>query len=339
MHTPETHPGQFFVVGYPGPCPSRQFQGFLSSARPSGVIVFADNAVDHAALAESIALLNEIVPSPLIAVDQEGGRVTRLKGSPVELPAASEYAARLGLERYRHDYLQAAQYMVGLGINVNLAPVCDIFLNPNNGCLHSRCFGRSAYEVTPFVKATVELGTQVGLFSCLKHFPGLGDATVDPHLAVSELTYSRSLWEERERIPFAAGIAAGADLLMTTHVTTGWFDSFIATGSSSIVTELIRDRLGFDGPVITDDLCMVGAGSLGDIGERTVAAFNAGHDLLLFGQQVDQTQRAFRHFERACQTGAVSRPRLVESAARIEQLKLKLGNPSRDPHTGDRATN
>jgi len=324
MHPPDVNPGRFFVLGYPGVYPPRDFLDFLTAALPAGVIFFADNCADHALLGEAVMAIRTRLGTPLVAIDQEGGRVTRLKGAPVELPSAMEYAEHLGLERYLLDYRRAARYLAALGLNLNLAPVCDLFLNKNNRCLDSRCFGRTPEAVAPFVEATVRTSAESGLLSCLKHFPGLGEAEIDPHKAVAETHYSQTQWETRERLPFAAGIAAGADLLMTTHVTTGWFDSRIVTGSAATIRELVRGRLAFDGVVVTDDLCMEGAGSLGDIGERTIAAFNAGHDLLLFGQDFAGSKEAYERFRDACRSGAVNRERLAESARRLDRLKLKL---------------
>ncbi|PWB68025.1 hypothetical protein C3F09_12485 [candidate division GN15 bacterium] len=321
--------GQLFFVGFPGDAPSESFLKFVSEEEIGGVILFADNCPTHLAARQNIEVLRSRCAdgSPLIAIDQEGGRVCRLKGAPVEYRAASDYGRDKSPAHFTEEYSRAAVYMEALGIDINLAPVADIFLDPENGCLKDRCFGTTPEAVARFVESAVTVSSGAGLLSCLKHFPGLGAARNDPHLHTSTAGYDRMTWEQRERIPFAAGIAAGCDLIMTTHVCATGIDRRIATGSDIIVSGMIRDTLGFEGPVITDDLCMAGAAELGDIGERTVAAFQAGHDLLLFGQNMEASMQAFGYFRDAVRRGEITADRISKSLERLAGLKIKLGRP------------
>jgi beta-N-acetylhexosaminidase len=244
---------------------------------------------------------------------------------PAEYKAAAAYGEKKDYEHFREDYSRSALLLQSLGINLNLAPVADIALNSNNECLKGRCFGETPEQVAEFVRISVEVSHAQGLRSCLKHFPGLGAAHIDPHQALAEAGYDAIVWQQRERIPFVAGIEAGADMIMTTHLLVPALDSISATGSPKIVGELIRKNLDFDGPVITDDLTMKGAESLGDIGERTVRAFEAGHDLLLFGQDYESAMRAYDHFARAVANGEIDRELLQTSLDRVAGLKFRLG--------------
>lgn len=321
--------GQLFITGYPGEAPSETYLKFVADEHIGGVILFAENCPTHLAARQHIETIRSRCGNgaPLVAIDQEGGRVCRLKGAPVEYRAASEYGRDNTPARFMEQYSRAAVYMEALGININLAPVADIFLDPDNSCLKDRCFGETPEQVARFVEAAVTVSRTAGLLSCLKHFPGLGAAKNDPHLSTSVALYDRILWEQRERIPFAAGVAAGCDLIMTTHVRVPSLDKRIATGSEKIVNQLIRESLGFEGLIITDDLCMHGAAELGDIGERTVAAFNAGHDLLLFGQNMEASMQAFDFFRKAVERREIDPLRVQKSLDRLASVKIKLGRP------------
>jgi beta-N-acetylhexosaminidase len=318
--------GQLFIVGYPGEYPSAAFLDFVEEEKIGGVILFADNCHNHSRTREAIEEIRRrsYGHNPFVAIDQEGGRVSRLKGAPAEILSAWEYGSRNHLERFAEDYGRSAVYMESLGFNMNLAPVCDIFLDKNNVCLHGRCFGDTPERVAQFVKQSVTVSHRCGLISCLKHFPGLGAAEIDPHVREAEASYDEMLWQQRERVPFAAGVEAGADMIMTTHVRLPKIDQQIVTASSKIVSSLIRKHLQFDGVIITDDLCMAGAEPLGSYGERAVAAFNAGHDILLFGQNLDASMEAYDHFREAVERGTVSKDLLLSAHQRVSGLKFSL---------------
>lgn len=319
--------GQLFVVGFKGEKPANSFLQFLQEEEIGGVILFSDNCPTHQVARQNIEQIRACFPRivPLVAIDQEGGRVCRLKGAPVEYRAAAEYGLAREPEHFSEQYSRAAMYMEAMGINLNLAPVADIYSNPNNSVLRDRCFSDDPEIVAKFVEASVQVARSAGLLSCLKHFPGLGEAAIDPHHDVAQIEYDELVWEQREKIPFETGIAAGADLVMTTHVLLPGFDDQIVTGSEKIVSKLLRGELAFDGPVISDDLCMKGASALGDIGERTVAAFNAGHDLLLFGQDSDTSMQAFDYFCDAGRRGEIDPQRVMTSLDRIAGVKFRLG--------------
>jgi beta-N-acetylhexosaminidase len=318
--------GQLFIMSFPGERPPAPFLSFVGEEQIGGIILFSDNCATHQMARQNIEQLKACYQShsPFIAVDQEGGRVCRLKEAPVEFRAASAYL-REGVERFVEEYSRAAAYMEALGINLNLAPVADLYLDQNSSCLRDRCFGSSAEQVIPFIEASVRVAQENGLLSCLKHFPGLGSAMNDPHHQTSIATYDEVVWEQRDKLPFAAGVAAGADLVMTTHLLLPALDDTIVTGSSRIITGLLREGLGFDGPVITDDLTMKGAGALGNVGERTLAAFNAGHDLLLFGQNYEAAFEAYDYFTEALRRGEVNPDQVQMSLDRIAGIKFKLG--------------
>lgn len=318
--------GQLFIIGFHGEEPPAPFLQFAEEAQLGGIILFEDNCRTHLMARENIERIKGCYSSrtPFVAIDQEGGRVCRLRGVPAEFKAAATYAAEDNQEHFREDYARAMVLLDSLGINLNLAPVADISLNSLNSCLKDRCYGESAAQVARFVQSAVSVTNEQGMISCLKHFPGLGAAVIDPHKATSEADYEEFVWRQREKIPFMAGIEAGADLIMTTHLLLPRVDNRIITGSKRIISEWIRGVLDFDGPVITDDLCMAGAAALGHIGERTVAAFKAGHDLLLFGQDYEAAIEAYDYFVDAVSRGEVTEDELRTSMDRVAGIKFKL---------------
>lgn len=319
--------GQLFVLGFKGPQPSRDFLDFIAEEQIGGVILFEENCANHQRVSDNIDLIRSQFKRgsmPFIAVDQEGGRVCRLRQAPAEFRSAADYGAKMELEQFAEDFSRASMFMESLGINLNLAPVADIRLHSANACLKDRCFGETSQQVATFVEKAVAVTRKAGLLSCLKHFPGLGAAVADPHLETPVVDYDELIWRQREMLPFAAGIESGADMVMTTHLRMTAFDGEIVTGSQQIVTTLLRNVLGFDGPVITDDLTMNGAAELGDIGERTVKAFKAGHDILLFGQDYEAAMRAYDYFVDAVDRGDIDLAEIKASLSRVSGIKFKL---------------
>lgn len=318
--------GQLFVIGFKGKSPSDTFLDFLKEEQIGGVILFEENCPNYDTIKQNINKIKSCYRfrTPFIAIDQEGGRVSRIRGIPAEIPAASYYGSKNLIERFIEDYTHSVLYMESVGINLNLAPVADIFLNPENDCLRDRCFSDDPIQVAKFVEKSVEIARHSGLLCCLKHFPGLGAAESDPHHEIAEAPYDEKLWKQREMIPFQAGLRKGAEMIMTTHLRVPKIDDQIVTASAKIIDKLIRKHLRFEGPIITDSLVMKGASELGEPGEKAVKAFNAGHDLLLFGQEMEENIEAFDYFEQACGRGEITDERIESAIQRVSGIKLKL---------------
>ena len=318
--------GQLFLIGFQGAEPSEAFLEFIGKNNIGGVILFAENCTSTQLLKNNIKKIKKASAyfQPFIAIDQEGGRVSRIKGAPAEIAAAKAYGESLGMDRFTDEYSRSTYFMESLGINLNLAPVCDLFLHEENSCLKDRCFGRTPEEVIPFITKAVEISKKNNVLSCLKHFPGLGDSNIDPHIDTPEGFYDQILWSHREKLVFEAGVRAGADMIMTTHLILPEIDNKIVTGSTKIIEELIRTQLDFDSVVISDDLTMHGADTLGTYGERTVEAFNAGHDILLFGQNFEAASEAYTCFLSKCLNNEIASEKISRSLERITSLKLKI---------------
>ncbi|MCK4605809.1 MAG: hypothetical protein KAU35_00795 [candidate division Zixibacteria bacterium] len=319
--------GQLFMVGFPGTDPPAAFLNFIGEEQIGGVILFGEACATHQTARRNIERIRGQYAggtAPFIAIDQEGGRICRLKGIPVEYRAAAYYCQKSDIEHFAEDYRRAAVFMESVGINLNLAPVADIFMNPDNSCLRDRCFGETAEDVARYVERSVVISREAGILSCLKHFPGLGPATLDPHEQTAAIPFDEVVWRQRGLIPFTRGVEHGADMIMTTHVRLDGFSDEIATGSKKVISTLLRRVVPFDGPAVTDDLTMKGAAPLGSIGERAVAAFKAGHDILLFGQDFEAAMRAYDYFHESVGRGEIDLQQVQASLSRVSGIKFKL---------------
>jgi beta-N-acetylhexosaminidase len=253
----------------------------------AGVCLFATNIESRAqlrALTDGIRAAN---PLALIAIDEEGGDVTRLysdSGSPYpgnallgridDVDFTAEVATSVGWELRR------------VGVNLNFAPDVDINSNPDNPVIGTRSFGASAELVARHAVAWVTGLQSTGVAASVKHFPGHGDTATDSHLSLPVVDRSLEKLRERELVPFAAAIAAGTRTVMTSHILLPQIDpENPATLSSSILQDLLRGELGFAGVVVTDALDMKGASGETGIPVAAVRALNAGADLLCIGTE------------------------------------------------------
>ena len=302
----------------------------LEESPPAGVTLFREwNMTSPAQVAELTSVLQEANTSPLpllIAVDQEGGQLIGLTGSTefagnmaigatgnVEL--ASEVAGAMGRE------------LAAVGINVNYAPVADVATRVENPSLGIRSFGDDPEQVARLTSAMVTGFTSTGVHATLKHFPGSGEAAVDPHYELPRLDLDRDRLEQVELRPFQAGIAAGAELLMVAHqvvpALTGSPDVSICASEAGI-NGFVRSELGFDGLVISDALDM---GAL-DQGPAQVveiiAMMRAGTDLLLCMPDPELQERARMAVERGHSRGLIANDTLKTAIARVERLRSSL---------------
>ncbi len=312
----------------------------LAEDQPGGLLLFdrdmaknRRNVVDPAQLRTLCADLQARSPQPLLlAVDQEGGRVCRLKecdGFP-----ATVSAAILG----RNDDLTAsdraaetmAVNLAVLGINWNLTPVVDLAVNPDNPVIArlGRAFGADPALVTRHAAAVITAHHRHGIACCLKHFPGHGSSSHDSHLGFVDVTEG---WHKDELAPFRALIAAGlADAVMSAHIFHRHLDPALpATLSPAILTDLLRHELSFQGVIVSDDLQMRAISDRWSLAEAVGLAIEAGADMLIIGNQLAREPQALRLGVTAIldllHRGRITETRLQTSLARIETLKHSFG--------------
>ncbi|MFF5634968.1 glycoside hydrolase family 3 protein [Streptomyces sp. NPDC012825] len=276
------------------------------------------NGIQRAALARSN-------PVPvLISTDQEHGIVCRVGEPATLLPGAMALGAGGSHADARRAARIAGTELAALGIRQNYAPVADVNVNPANPVIGVRSFGSDPHAVAGLVAAQVQGYQRAGVAATSKHFPGHGDTAVDSHYGLPTITHTREQWEELDAPPFRAAIAAGIDSIMTAHIVVPALDPSEdpATLSRPILTGILRERLGYDGVVVTDALGMEGVRTkYGD--ERVpVLALEAGVDQLLNPPRLDVARDAVL---KAVRDGELTEARLDESILRILRLKAKLG--------------
>ncbi|MBM2617449.1 glycoside hydrolase family 3 protein [Actinoplanes sp. LDG1-06] len=255
----------------------------------AGHTLFGTNVADPAQVAALTARLREGRPDALIAIDEEGGDVTRLAhrtGSPY--PGNAALGAVDDEELTRAVYAAIGADLVAAGVNLDLAPTVDVNTADDNPIIGTRSFGADPLLVARHARAAVEGLQSVGVAACAKHFPGHGATVTDSHLSLPTVDVSREILETRDLPPFAA-VAGAARAVMSAHirvpVLTG---DDPATFSRVALQDLLRSTLGFDGVIVTDALEMAGAAAAaGGIPQAAVRALAAGADLLCIGAEVD----------------------------------------------------
>ncbi len=294
----------------------------LTTNPVGGLIYFAKNIQSQEQLAEMID--NSVLYSryPLfIAVDEEGGRVSRVAGAglatnvgtPAEIGATGDadnaYAAGVSI----------ANYLTPLGFNLDFAPVADIN-NVEGSIIGDRSFGSDADTVAEMVAAMVKGLEENGISSCLKHFPGIGSSTEDTHEGLASTGRTAEEFRNNEFKVYEAGIEAGVDFIMITHMSapglTG--DQTSATFSKTIVTDILRNELGFEGVIITDALNMKAISDYNGADDAAILALKAGCDMLLMPEDYSV---AYNAVLQAVKDGTISEERINDSLRRIYRIK------------------
>lgn len=261
----------------------------------------------------------------MFCLDEEGGIVWRVMGNgnlgTTRLESMYNYKDQ-GKQTAYDNAKTIAQDISALGFNVDFAPVADVWSNPSNTVIGKRAYSDDFAQAAELIPEAVRGFHDGGVACTLKHFPGHGCTVQDSHqgLAIVDRT-EEELWEE-ELVPFRAGIDAGADLVMVGHLKVDALDEeYPATLSHKIVTELLREKLGFDGIVITDSL---GMGALNGYTEteKAVLALNAGCDILL---GVRSPSTTIPGIQQAVEDGTLTMERIEESVLRILVFKLRRG--------------
>jgi len=289
----------------------------------AGVCLFATNIESPAQLRELTAAIREANPQAVIAIDEEGGDVTRLfqdVGSPY--PGAAILGRIDELELTRSVGERVGRQLRGVGVTLNFAPDADINSSDDNPVIGTRSFGADPALVARHTAAWIEGLQSTGVAASAKHFPGHGDTATDSHLALPVVDLPLSVLRERELVPFAAAIGAGTASIMTSHILLPQLDEVPATFSPRILGELLRGELGFTGVIVSDALDMKGASGTTGIPDAAVRALAAGCDLLCIGTA--NTDAQLGEIEAAIATaqsdGRLDPARLADAVSRVAAL-------------------
>ncbi len=328
MNTPE-QVGQLFMVGIPQPTLDPPTRRLLFDLRPGGVILFGRNYSDPETLAALCQQLHGLNPAnpPLIAIDHEGGRVHRLAAPFTHFPPARRLLQNGSLQPVKAAYRvgQAmGRELRAVGIDLNFAPVLDVLTNPANSVIGDRAFSAQPQQVAALGSALARGLREAGVIPCGKHFPGHGATHLDSHQDLPTDERAASRLEQTDLLPFRHLCAEQIEMLMTAHIVYPAFDpGRPASLSGPIITGMLRQRLGFDGVVVSDDLEMGAIVRHGNVEQAAVEALVAGTDLLLVCQTTELAARARNACLHALRTGLLSRQRLADAASQIAALKQK----------------
>ena len=289
-----------------------------------GLIYFAQNIRDENQLKEMISGTNSYTKYPLfIGVDEEGGTVSRVADSGLadNVGSMAQIGASGDVAMAREAGSSIASYLSEFGFNLDFAPVADVILD-ENAVIGERSFGSNGGEVGTMVAAMVEGLQEGGVSACLKHFPGLGSSTEDTHDAMVVSEQTQEEFESSEFLSFQAGIDAGVDMVMVSHLSVPSIvgDNTPSSLSGKIITEILRGQLGFEGVVITDALNMGAITEYYSPGEAAVKAVQAGADMLLMP---DDFEEAYEALLQAVNDGTISEERINESLRRIYRIKRR----------------
>lgn len=292
--SPRQLAGQLLVVGFAGLEAPPELLDALAAGERAGVVLFRRNLAGGRGLVSalqqlcrSLAAASPSSSPPLIAIDEEGGRVARLAPPALVLPPMRRLAERGDLALIERVAAAVGRELGCLGVTMNFAPVVDVDTNPANPIIGDRAFSDEPAGVVERAGAYLRGLRAGGVASCLKHYPGHGDTLLDSHLALPTVAHDRARLDAVELVPFRR-LAASADSMMTAHVVYPALDpSCPATLSPRIASELLREDIGFDGVLFSDDLEMQAIQGHGSMGDAAVAALLAGCDLLLVCSRSD----------------------------------------------------
>ena len=322
--------GQMIIVGFNGTGVNEELINLANINKVGGVILFKRNIETSEQLKElnnNIEELNNEIPL-FISVDEEGGRVNRLPSDMENFPSAKEIGLKNDKGYAYNNGRSIGESLKVTGFNMNYAPVLDIFSNPQNTVIGDRAFGSDTEIVSNMGIATMKGIEDKGIISVVKHFPGHGDTLVDSHYGLPIVYKTLEELENFEFIPFKKAIKEGCKSIMVSHILLDKIDNKNPSSmSKTVVTDILREQLGFDGVIITDDMEMSAITENYSIEDASVKSIIAGCDILLIGSGIEYVNKVIDAIKEAILNGYISEDRINESIIRIIKLKseyLKL---------------
>lgn len=319
--------GQLLIGSMPGASVGAEWRSLAREFDCGGMILFDRNieAAEQAAeLAVQVQALGRSMPA-WVSVDQEGGRVARLRTPFTEWPPMATLG-RSGSEALATRFARAlGAELRGVGVTLNFAPVLDVHTNPKNPVIGDRALGGSAAEVARLGSAIVRGLQETGVAACGKHFPGHGDTAVDSHQELPVIEHPPDRLRALEFEPFRAAVAADVAFMMTAHVLVPTLDDTRPATLSPSILRLLRDELAFGGVIVSDDLEMKALTAHRSVPEAAVDAVRAGCDVVLVCSGDIGVQAAtLEALVRALESGAISTPRWDDAFRRLRRAKERF---------------
>jgi len=326
--------GQMIMIGFNGTSFNSEsfdpLRSYIKNGEIGGIVFLAGNVTGKYQVKQFISNIKKIrTETPLfIGVDQEGGNVARLNAKKGfrYFPSAKKTADTKNLNQAYGSYLQMAKTVKGAGFNLNFAPVVDLNINPESPAIghYWRSYSADPKIVTKYAEQLIKSHRKVGLLTSLKHYPGHGSAKEDSHFSFVDVT---NTWNKNELIPYQDLIKKGlVDMIITAHIYNANVDKvYPASLSKEHIQNNLRNKMGYDGVVITDDLQMGAIKDQYEIKAAIIAAVNAGSDILFFVDPVELPPKKVRNIIlQAIKDGKIKKERINESYNRIMKLKKRL---------------
>lgn len=285
--------GQLVMTGISGLEITSEEFNFLKEEEIGGVLLFSHNYENKKQLIElskQIQSTSKEVPV-FVGVDQEGGRVARFKNDFSKVPPMLNFVENKSKEELSLLFKNIASELISCGINLNLAPVCDIFNNNKNEVIGDRAFGKTASDVLKFTSIAIESFKSSGLLSCAKHFPGHGNTLEDSHKILPTVKKEMKELEKEELLPFVGAIKKDVNFIMMAHLIVESIDKTHPTSLSKNSYDLLREKLEFKGLIITDDMEMKAITDNYKLEEAAVLAIYSGANIVEY-RSMKGAQRA-----------------------------------------------
>ena len=321
--------GELLWIGFEEDTVTPELAARLGRGEAGAVVLFKRNLRERApgeadldAIVEMNRALHAATPGLLVCVDQEGGTVQRVRAPATVWPPMLSFARHEDVAAEDVGHAFGAE-LAALGFDVDFAPVLDVHTNDANPVIGARAFARDAETAARRALDFARGLARAGVLGCGKHFPGHGDTTTDSHLALPRIDHDLERLERVELVPFRRAAEAGVPMIMTAHVVFAAIDASVpATLSRAAITGVLRERLGFRGVIVSDDLDMKAIADHVGVGEAAVRAIAAGCDTLLLCQSRAYQDEAREALLRAGE-GAELRARIAEAAARVRAMKAE----------------
>lgn len=323
---------EFFILGIDDVELKPKELSLLKNHPVGGIILFKRNISSLSQVAAlNGAIINESLTPPLLSVDQEGGRVARLRGICTDIPPMLELEPAFLKDEKLANRLGAMQgrELSALSFNLNFSPVCDVFVNIDNEVIGDRAFSRDAKRVAHMSAQFIKGLQGSGIAACAKHFPGHGQTSVDSHFALPVQKASIDELSGCELIPFISAIDADVASIMTAHIVNEAIDPLPATMSKTTLDGLLRKKLSFQNVLISDDLEMKAVADNYSLLEIIEKSFRASVDMFIMGHDLAKNQEAIGILQHLIDTDEEIRKLSVQSAERIDHLRKRYqGMPS-----------
>lgn len=333
--------GQLVLVGMDGTEPNDVTRQLIEEYHVGGFIFYKNNIQDTKqalALFNGLKTANQNKAVPLfLSVDEEGGRVSRMPGELAKLPAARKIGNTGSTELAGQIGEIIGKELAGFGLNLDFAPVLDVNSNPDNPVIGDRAFGTKPEIVSRMGIAVMKGIQEQGIIPVVKHFPGHGDTSVDSHLGLPVVEHDLDRLQKLELVPFKQAIQEGADVVMIAHLLMPKLDpDHPASFSKAVIHDLLREELGYEGTIISDDMTMGAIVEHYDIRDAAVQFIQSGGNIVLVGHDAEKEKQVIQALRDAVNSGTISTETLDERVYDVLKLKQKYqlsNDPAQGPNT------